>query len=261
MRQNGKANAIEKTLEILLAFTPHNQEMGTSEISQKLAFHKATTSRILLTLTEYGFLRQNPHTKKFALGQAVHELGLALTDSLSNNFVQIAKPYVNALRDTLDETITLELWSGNSTVMAYIAENTRPVRVAGRVGDRLPFHAAAGAKSILAFAEPTLLESLLEQELERFTPTTVTDPYVFKEQLAEFRERGFAIDYEEIDVGICAVGAPIFNHQNRPIAAAVVVTPTQRLFDSPDSKTIMALKQTTEAISKNFFHKNGNQAG
>lgn len=260
MRQNNKVNAIEKALQILLAFTPHNQEMGTSEISQKVGFHKATTSRILLTLTESGFLRQNPRTKKFGLGQAVHELGLALTESLSNNFVQIAKLYIDELRDTLDETITLELWSGDSTVMAYIAENARPVRVAGRVGDRLPFHAAAGAKSILAFAEPGLLENLLERELEEFTPTTVTDPHTFKKQLAEFKERGFAIDYEEIDVGICAIGAPIFNHQSRPIAAAVVVTPTQRLSDSPDSKTVRALKQTTKAISENFFYKNGNEA-
>ncbi len=258
MRQ--KVNAIEKALQILLTFTPHNQEMGTSEISQRVGFHKATTSRILLTLTEYGFLRQNPRTRKFGLGQAVHELGLALTESLSNNFVQIAKPHIDELRDMLDETITLELWSGDSTVMAYIAENARPVRVAGRVGDRLPFHAAAGAKSILAFAEPGLLENLLERELEQFTPTTVTDPHVFKKQLAEFKERGFAIDYEEIDVGICAIGAPIFNHQSRPIAAAVVVTPTQRLSDSPDSKTVRALKQTTKAISENFFYKDGNEA-
>ena len=261
MRQScQKANAIEKALEILLSFTPHNQELGTSEISQKLGYHKATTSRILLTLTERGFLRQNPLTKKFTLGHAIHELGLALTDSLSNNFVQIAKPYIDALRDKVDETITLELWSGDQTVMTYIAENGRPVRVAGRVGDRLPFYAAAGSKAILSFVAPHRLDALLQQELNRMTPTTVTDPEHFKEQLLKFRQQGFAVDYEEIDVGICAIGVPIFNHENRSFAAVVVVTPTQRLDDSPNSPTVMALKQTAKAISTNFFHKNGNQA-
>jgi len=261
MRQNGhKATAIEKALEILLVFTPHNQELGTSEISQKLGFHKATTSRILLTLSERGFLQQNPHTKKFGLGHAIHELGLALTDSLSNNFVQMAKPYIDELRDRVDETITLELWSGDRTVMTYIAENGRPVRVAGRVGDRLPFYAAAGSKAILSFVAPHRLEALLQQELKSLTPTTVTNPELFKQQLLQFKQQGFAVDYEEIDVGICAIGVPIFNHENRAFAAVVVVTPTQRLDDSPNSPTVLALKHTAEAISTNFFHKNGNAA-
>jgi DNA-binding IclR family transcriptional regulator len=257
MRQDDKANAIEKALEILLAFAPHNQELGTTELSEKLNFHKATTSRILLTLAEYGFVQQNPNTKKFGLGQAVHKLGSALSESLSNGFVQIAKPYLDELRDKLDETITLELWSGDSTVMTYIAESSHPVRVAGRIGDRLPFHAAAGAKAILSFAAPHRVEALLQEELERLTPTTVTDPEHFKQQLLTFKQQGFAIDYEEIDIGICAVGAPIFNHQHQAFAAVVVVTPTQRLADLPDSLNVTALKQTAQAISAHYFHKNG----
>lgn len=261
MRQNNKANAIEKALEILLAFAPHNQEWGTTELSEKLNFHKATTSRILLTLVDYGFVRQNPDTKKFSLGQAVHKLGLALSESLSNNFVQIAKPYLNELRDILDETITLELWSGDSTVMTYIAENSRPVRVAGRVGDRLPFYAAAGAKAILSFAASHRVETLLQQELKQLTPTTVTDPERFKQQLLEFKQQGFAVDYEEIDVGICAIGVPIFNHEHRAFAAAVVVSPTQRLDASPDSPTVKALKQTAGAISANLFYQNDHKNG
>lgn len=260
-KQDSKANAIEKALEILLAFVPHNQEWGTTELSEKLNFHKATTSRILLTLAEYEFVQQNPDTKKFSLGQAVHKLGAALSESLFNNFVQIAKPHLDELRDTLDETITLELWSGNSTMMTYIAENSRPVRVAGRVGDRLPFYAAAGAKAILSFVAPHRLEALLQQELKPLTPTSVTDPELFKKQLLKFKQQGFAVDYEEIDVGICAIGVPIFNHEHRAFAAAVVVTPTQRLDDSPDSPTIRALKQTAEAISANLFYQNGHTNG
>ena len=261
MRQhNDKSNAIEKALQILLAFAPHNPELGTSEISEKLGFHKATTSRILLTLAEYNFLHQDPNTKKFSLSRSIHKLGSALSESLSNNFVHFAKPHVDRLRDTLDETITLELWSGDSTVMTYIAESSHQVRVAGRVGDRLPFYAAAGAKAILSFVAPHRLEAVLHQELKPLTPTTITDPDLFKKQLLEFKQQGFAVDYEEIDVGICAIGVPIFNYENRAFAAAVVVTPTQRLDASPDSSTVKLLKQTAEAISANYFYKNDHQA-
>ena len=262
MRQNGdKSNAIEKALQILLAFNPHNPELGTSEISEKLDFHKATTSRILLTLAEYNFLRQDPDTKKFSLGRSIHKLGSALTESLSNNFVHFAKPHLDQLRNTLDETTTLELWSSDSTVMTYIAESSHPVRIAGRVGDRLPFHAAAGSKAILSFVAPHRLEVLLQQELTRLTPATITDPDQFKQQLSEFKQQGFAVDYEEIDVGICAIGVPIFNHENRAFAAAVVVTPTQRLDASPTSPIVTALKKTAEAISANFLYENSFKSG
>lgn len=260
-QDNNKANAIEKALEILLAFTPHNQEWGTTELSEKLQFHKATTSRILLTLAEYDFVQQNPDTKKFSLGQSIHKLGSALSELLANNFVQIAKPHLDTLRDTLDETITFEYWSHDSTVMTYIAENSRPVRVAGRIGDRLPFYAAAGAKAILAFVAPHRLDILLQQNLKRLTPNTVTDPEQFKQQLFEFRQQGFAVDYEEIDIGISAIGVPIFNQENRAFAAAVVVTPTQRLDASPTSPTVVALKKTAEAISAHFFYENSHKNG
>ncbi len=253
-----KATAIEKTLEILLAFDPHNQELGTSEVSQKLGFHKATTSRILLTLAEHGFVRQNPHTKKFSLGPAIHRLGSALTNSLSTDVIQIAKPFVDQLRDQLGETITLELWSDNSTVMTYIAENGRLMRVAGRVGDRLPFHAAAGAKAILAYFDPVKIEPMFLPQPERLTPATVTDPVIFQDQLTRFKQQGFAVDYEGIDIGISAIGAPIFNHLGDPFAAVVVVTPTQRLSTDPDSDTVINLKQTAQKISEQFFYANGN---
>ncbi len=64
-----KANSTEKALETLLSLTPYNQEMGTVENAQKLGFHEAMVSRILNTLTYYGFLQQDAQTKQFRLGQ------------------------------------------------------------------------------------------------------------------------------------------------------------------------------------------------
>ena len=84
-----RPNAIEKALDILTAFTPYNEEMGTAEISTKLGLHKATASRILLTLTRRGFLRQDSHTKQFRLSRAALDLGLAVTHSLTTDLVKV----------------------------------------------------------------------------------------------------------------------------------------------------------------------------
>ena len=250
-----KATAIEKALEILLAFSPDNQPIGTGELSKNLGFHKATTSRILQTLLEYGFVHQNLETKQFTLGEKVYELGMSLAETSINKIVRVARPYVDALRDELGETIVLEVWSGNSTVAAYEAESTRPIRVGGRVGKIPPVHVAAGAKAILSLTEPAQVDAALNGHLERYTPNTITDSEILKEHLNGYKERGFAVDQEELDLGISAVGAPVFNYQDEAIAAVVVLTPTPRFTDDPTSQTIIALKSTTQAISSKFFYR------
>jgi IclR family KDG regulon transcriptional repressor len=230
--------------------------MGTVEISKKLGFHKATVSRILLVLIRYGFLQQNPQTKKFLLGPSITSLGWAINHFLNTNLVHIAKPYIDELRTSLNETIVLEVLAGTSTVMAYIAEGPQRVRIAGTIGDRIPIHAAAGAKAILAFSPPEVTDSLLNGAMPRFTPNTITDPEMFQRQLQVIRRQGFSFDNEEIDIGINAVGAPIFNYEERPVAAVVVAGPSPRVTWDSDSPIAARLKDTAAKISAQL-HYNG----
>jgi IclR family KDG regulon transcriptional repressor len=240
-----------------LAFAPYNQEMGTVEISKKLGFHKATVSRILLILFKYGFLHQNPRTKKFMLGPSITSLGWAINHFFSTNLVPIAKPYIDDLRNTLKETIVLEALAGKSTVMAYIAEGPQRVRIAGTIGDRIPIHAAAGAKAILAFSPPEVQDSFISNgAMPRYTPNTITDPEVFQRQLEDIRRQGFSFDNEEIDIGINAVGVPIFNFEEKVVAAVVLAGPSPRITCDNDSPIVARLKETAAQISAQL-HYNG----
>jgi len=255
--EKSKPSSIEKALEILLAFTPYNQELGTGEISQKLGLHKATASRILRTLADKGFLRQDPDTKKFTLGPAASDIGRAYNNGLSSNLVHLAKTYIDDLRTTLEETVVLEVLSGESTVMAYIAEGPQRVRLAGTVGDRLPVHAAAGAKAILAFLSDETIASFIADDLTQLTPSTITNPGAYREELEEIQRRGYSLDREEIDIGINAVGVPIFNHEDEPIAAVVVAGPSQRITGEEDSAVVIWMKKTAAEISQRMNYKGG----
>ena len=256
MRQiSGKANSTEKAIEILLSFTPYNQEMGTVEVSQKLGFHKATVSRILHTLTNYGLLQQDAKSKKFRLGQSAINLGLAVNRSINSDMVLLAKPYIDDLRDRIKETVILEVLTGKSTFMAYIAEGPQVVRLAGSIGDRLPIHAAAGAKAILAFSAPEIVKGLLDGKLQGFTKQTITNPMTLIRQLEDIRGLGVAFDREEIDEGTSALGAPIFNHEQIPVAAVVVAGPSQRVTWKRNSKMVSALKETAAKISAQLYYK------
>ena len=157
--QSKTHQSLERALTLLLAFDPQNSEMGTVELSALCGVHKSTVSRLLKVLVGYKFLSQNPETRKYSLGPAILHLGRALNQSLKTNLVQIAKPYIDDLRYKLKETVILEILAGENMVMAYVAEGPRLVRLAGSIGDRVPFHAAAGAKAFLAFCPPELQNS------------------------------------------------------------------------------------------------------
>jgi len=249
-----KTNSIEKALEILLAFTPSNQGMGTIEISKKLGFHKATVSRILLILTKFGFLQRDRQTKKFRLGHTVINLGLAVHQSINNNLVQIAKPYIDNLRDHVKETVILEVLSGETTVIACIAEGPRMVRLAGNIGDRIPIHAAAGAKAILAFSNLDVRNALLDVTLHRFTEHTITEKAMLLEQFKEIRQLGVSFDIEEIDEGTSAIGAPIFSHEEKPVASIVIAGPSQRITANNSLEMISALKEAAAKISAQLYY-------
>lgn len=221
--------SVEKALEILMAFTPHNQEMGIVELSEKLGYHKSTVSRLLHVLENHGFLWQHPKTKKYHLGESAADIGRSVIQSLGGRLITIAQPYIDDLRNSVGETVGLEVMSGDSTIMAYTARVPQLVRVIFDVGAKLPVHVATGARAILAFSPPESVDRLLRGKLKRFTPNTVTDPKILKSRLNDFRRQGYSADFGEFDINVYAIAAPIFNHGKRPVVAVVIAALADRM--------------------------------
>jgi DNA-binding IclR family transcriptional regulator len=245
-----KPNAIEKTLEILITFADNNRELGTSEISKLTGIHKATTSRILAHLVDYGLVSHNDESKKYNLGPLAYRLGVSRTSRSIQSFVDIAKPYIDKLRDCINESISLEVWTGNRTVACYFAESRSPLRVAMMPADILPLYAPAGAKAILSFVCKENIDRLLEEPFEQFTANTIPTLDELQQRLITFNKQGYAVDNEELFEGIYAIGVPIFDYLSKPVAAICAVMPATRLNDCKEANTVAELKRTAKIISK-----------
>ena len=241
--------SVQKALEILLAFTPHNREMGTMELSNKLGFHKSTVSRLFRVLTFYGFLQQDSKTKKYMLGKAAADIGSAIRQSLSEHLIQIAQPYIDDLRNSLGTTTGLEVWMGKNTILGYRARNPHHIHAAPRPGMDIPVNISAGARAILAFSQPELVDTVLQGKFKRFTPNTITDPDMFKKKLSEVRKEGVAFTHGERHIDVDVIAAPVFNHEKRPVAAAIISTPTNEVETLTKSNAIALLKETAAKIS------------
>ena len=248
-QQKDTHRSLEKALEMLLAFTPYNQEVGTIELGDRLGFHKSTVSRLLHVLASRGFLQKNPQTKKFTLGPSIVELAWAVNQSLNSHLVRIAIPYIDHLRNTVGETVVLEVAFPNNTIIGYMAEGAGPIHIKETVGGRHWYHAAAGAKAILSFSPPEFRSRVLTGKMVRCTPHTITDRKRVERELERIRKQGFAFDNQERNVGIRAFGCPIFNRERRPVAAVVVAGSSQSITWAKRSRFVPKMKDTAAEIS------------
>jgi len=245
-----KFSAIEKTLEILLKFADVDAEVGTQELSQLTGIHKATVSRILGTLCNYGMVSQNYETKKYYLGPMAYRLGRSRSSQFISAFASLSQKYIDQLRDVVKDTVSLEIWTENKTVVCYRAESTEPLRVAMTPADVLPLHAPAGAKAILSHVGEEQVKRLLPLNLVKYTDRTIACRDVLLDRLVDYNKQGYAIDDQELHPGIYAVGVAIFDGIRKPIAAVSVVMPASRVSADRKDMIVQHLKATSRAISK-----------
>jgi DNA-binding IclR family transcriptional regulator len=255
-----KLTAIEKTLEIIGVFSESKKELGTVEVSELTGFHKATTSRILATLADYGLLTQEGKNKKFNLGPLSYKLGASTACQAIQALVDVSKPRIDSLRDKINETISFEVWTGNSTIACYLAESRNLLRVSMVPADVLPLHAPAGSKAILSFLCVGQINKLINDkhlgdELESYCENTITSKEELHRKLVEYNKQGYSIDNEELHPGIYAIGVPVFDYLCKPIAALVAVMPVTRVTDARVAEIVCELRKTSKFIAEQVNQK------
>ena len=252
--KSSNLSSTEKALKILQAFVPHNHEMGTLELSHKLGLHKSTVSRLLRLLATYGFLQQNPDSKKYSLGRSVSEIGNAANNSLSDTIFNTARPFLTSLSETVGESVALEVLKGTEVVLANHVEGQNHIRFTFNRGEKVIINVAAGAKAILAFSDPVLVDQILKKKFVRYTENTIVSKSAFRSMLEEIRRVGIAYDTGERYEDSYAMAAPIFNPEGAPIAAVVIAGPAFRMTPQFMVDAVSPLKKTAAEISRRLFH-------
>jgi len=250
---SNNSTSAEKALNILLAFTPHNNEMGTTEISSKLGLNKSTTSRLIKLLVATKFLQQNPLTRKYMLGQSSQLIGHATTRSMDSRLIAIAQPCLAELSQQTGESVALEMLNGTNIVLALHVEGPSHIRFNFQQGERVPINVAAGAKAILSFSDTDLIDIFMKKNFHRFTDRTIISKKRYRDLLREIRETGIAYDYGERYQDANAIAVPILNHENQAKAAVVIAGPAFRFTDQFLKSVLTPLKKAADKIAKSLF--------
>lgn len=220
-------NSVQRAADILGLFGEHGRELGTTEIGELLGLHKSTAAGLIYTLEQNGLLAQNPRTRKYHLGFRLVELGSLVLHQL--DLRQTARPQMEQLGRAVGETVNLGIRDGTDVVYIERIAGTQSLGMRREIGSRTPLHASALGKALLAWLPALELEQTLRQlPLASRTPRTIVTPEALRADLSATRERGFAIDDEENEIGGRCVAAPITDHTGRVVAALSISSPVSR---------------------------------
>lgn len=232
---------------LLKEFGLSGPELGVTEASKRLGLHKSTVSRLLGTLERGGFVEQVSDTRRYRLGLQLASLaGLAVTQL---DLSSAARPYLVNLAAQSEETATLSVLDGDEAVNIDQVAGPHPVKDLGWIGRRLPLHASAGGKPLLASLSAEQLERWLQQPLPAYTERTVTSPEQLRRELQEMLACGYVIVSEEYEPGLTAVGAPVYDYHREIVASITVSGPTFRLRPEHLQTAARLVKETAERIS------------
>ena len=187
-------------------------------ISRELAINKSTSYRFLSTLEEAGYVRRESDTRRYSLGSKVAWLAAKFLEGVDVR--ELARPILKELARESGETIHLALLDRDEVVYIDKIEGQQAVEMASRVGSRMPVHATALGKVLLAsLSESQWQRYVSEIGLKPRTPNTIVDPGAFFEHLHQVRKQNYALDNLENEEGIRCVAAPIRDHTGKTVAA------------------------------------------
>jgi DNA-binding IclR family transcriptional regulator len=181
----------------------------------------------------------------YVVGRRVWDLGLLAP--VQTGLRQVAEPFLQDIYAATLATVHLAVREGLEVLYLDRLSGHRSVPIVSRVGTRLPAHATAVGKVLLAHAPDDVQETAL-RSLTRVTPYTITNPATFRRQLARTRSEGYATTSEEMSLGACSVAVPIMRNGEAIAAVGLVVRSLKR----DRARLVASLRTAAEGISRSL---------
>jgi len=225
-------------------------ELGVTEIDVRLGIDKSTAYRILATLREIGYVRQNPVNSKYSNTPKFSLLGGTGADM--QQIRELAWPVLRSLSDRVGEAVNLGCLDGADIVYVERIQCDEMIQVNLPVGQRMPAYCSALGKAILAHMPRETVRKLFSgTSFVQFTERTVKSLEMLLAELEIIRANRFARDMEESHKGLSCLAAPVFLASGKVAAGISVSFPTFRHPDMKETeRTIVpALRDAAAGIS------------
>ncbi|MPQ98683.1 helix-turn-helix domain-containing protein [Modestobacter sp. I12A-02628] len=216
-----------RALGLLDAFDTAHPRLSLTELADRSGTPLATAHRLVGELTSWGALSRRADGR-YEVGRKLWDLGLLAPVQLELR--QVALPFLLDVHTATRDTVHLAVRDGLTALYVERISGRESVPVVSQVGSRLPLHAVAVGKVLLAAAPDAVVDAALAAPT-RATVHTVVDPAVLRDQLAEVARRGHSRTAEEMSLGTASVAVPVTVERAAGpvvVAALGIVVPVRR---------------------------------
>ncbi len=193
-----------RVLTVLEVFETRGPHLSLSQISEHSGLPVSTTHRIVAELHGWGALSRDAQGR-YQIGLRLWELG----QNAGRRLRETARPFLQDLFSLTGETAHLAVREGDEALYVDRIYGSKRVPRASRIGGRLPLHATAVGKVMLAYEAPWFREAYLRGTLQQLTEFTHVDAAVLGVELDQIAARGYAVTGEEARVGACSIAVPV----------------------------------------------------
>jgi IclR family KDG regulon transcriptional repressor len=221
--------------------------MGISDISGKLDLNKSTVFHIVHTLTDLNVL-ENQRDGKFIFGTRFYILGNMA--GKRSKLIQTAHSYLEKINEKTKLSAFLGLRSDRQAILIDKVDSAYGIKLSSEIGMQMPILAGAGIKAMLSqLSDQQIDEILARTELKRYTPNSIVDREVYKEEIREVRRQGIAYDREEFIEGMVAFAIPIKANSRDLQAAVWAVGLTRQVPEASVPELTQLLKEISEEMN------------
>ena len=247
--------ALGRGLALLDCFIDQPGAHSLIELSRRVGLGMPTTLRLIRTLEEAGYVRQDAATRRYRLSWKMLQLHDVTSSIL--DYADVARPHLEDLAAALGEATGMAVLDDTEVRHAIRVSSARIVSANIPPGSLFPPHATAMGKVLLATLDPSVVRALAERRpFERFTPTTVTSVDALLAELPIIARQGYAASNEEWEPGLRSLAAPIFARDGRVVAAVCVTVVRPGVTTcSMERDFLPGLLETAAAISAELGYR------
>ncbi len=238
--------SLARGLHVIRAFAGLDRGLTIAEVSRATGLTRAVVRRCLYTLRELGYAASDG--RSFYLQPRILSLGYAYLSTAPLSTA--APPILQELSERIGEATTVAVLDEGAVVYVARASTPRIMSVTLGVGSRLQAYCTALGRVLLASLPPTQADALLERtELTAHTRFTVTSRERLMEILAEVRAADFALNDQELEIGLRSLAVPVRNVVGVTVAAMNVSAQASRLSSRELVETVLpALRAAAERL-------------
>lgn len=244
--------SIERAFSILELFQSGGPaDLSVKDISEALALNKSTAFGLINTLTNLGYLQQNPENQKYSLGLKLLSFSNAV--KVQSIIIRAVHPYLEELKQRYGETAHCAVRYNDGVIYVDKVEATGSIYISTQIGTQNDLHCTGVGKCILAYLPADEQDRIYASNLRTMTYHTITNSEQLREEMEKVRQNGYATEWEEISIGVACVAVPVFSAPDKVACSISISGMTTRIQAAVEKGVVHDLKRISAQISKNTF--------